>query len=122
MIISSIVTEAAGACGTTVAGCSSWRTLCGGRPRVYAWTAECVKRKRRLLRFVVTDLEGSWQSMGPYGRGGLGRPDGKGGPLKLNDLNVPVTPACRAAVDVATAYCSPELLNHSVRSYLWAAG
>jgi len=42
--------------------------------------------------------------------------------MKLNDLELPVTPACRAALDVATAYCSPALLNHSVRAYLWAAG
>lgn len=42
--------------------------------------------------------------------------------MKLNDLPVPVTPACSAALDVATAYCSRALLNHSVRAYLWAAG
>jgi len=42
--------------------------------------------------------------------------------MKLNDLEIPVTPACRAALEVATAYCSPALLNHSVRAYLWAAG
>ena len=42
--------------------------------------------------------------------------------MKLADLEIPVTPACRAALDVATAYCSPALLNHSVRTYLWAAG
>ena len=42
--------------------------------------------------------------------------------MKLTDLEIPVTPACRAALDVATAYCSPALLNHSVRAYLWAAG
>jgi hypothetical protein len=42
--------------------------------------------------------------------------------MKLNDLEVPVTAACRAALEVATAYCSPALLNHSVRVYLWAAG
>src|SRR5215213_3123549 len=42
--------------------------------------------------------------------------------MKLNDLELPVTPACRAALEVATAYCSPALLNHSVRAYLWAAG
>jgi hypothetical protein len=34
--------------------------------------------------------------------------------MKLNDLEVPVTTACRAALDVATAYCSPALLNHEV--------
>src|SRR4051812_25870504 len=42
--------------------------------------------------------------------------------MKLDDLAVPVTLACRAALEVATAYCSPALLNHSVRAYLWAAG
>jgi hypothetical protein len=42
--------------------------------------------------------------------------------MKLTDLEIPVTPACRAALEVATAYCSPALLNHSVRAYLWAAG
>src|SRR6266540_7329079 len=42
--------------------------------------------------------------------------------MKLTDLEIPVTAACRAALEVATAYCSPALLNHSVRAYLWAAG
>ena len=42
--------------------------------------------------------------------------------MKLNDLEIPVTPACRAALEVATVYCSPALLNHSVRAFLWAAG
>ncbi len=42
--------------------------------------------------------------------------------MKLDDLEVPVTSACRAALEVATAYCSRALLNHSVRAYLWAAG
>jgi hypothetical protein len=42
--------------------------------------------------------------------------------MKLTDLEIPATTACRAALDVATAYCSPALLNHSVRAYLWAAG
>jgi hypothetical protein len=42
--------------------------------------------------------------------------------VKLSDLEIPVTAACRAALDVATAYCSPALLNHSVRAYLWARG
>ncbi|MGW2782223.1 HD domain-containing protein [Streptomyces populi] len=39
-------------------------------------------------------------------------------------LTVPVAPgtaACAAALEVATAYCSPALLNHSVRSYVWAS-
>jgi hypothetical protein len=42
--------------------------------------------------------------------------------MRLDDLKIPVTPACRAALEVATTYCSPALLNHCVRSYLWAAG
>jgi hypothetical protein len=42
--------------------------------------------------------------------------------MRLDDLKIPVTSACRAALEVATMYCSPALLNHCVRSYLWAAG
>jgi hypothetical protein len=42
--------------------------------------------------------------------------------MKLTDLEIPVTSACCAALEVATACCSPALLNHSVRAYLWAAG
>src|ERR1043165_2306220 len=42
--------------------------------------------------------------------------------MKLTELEIPVTAACRAALDVATVYCSPAPLNHSVRAYLWAAG
>ena len=42
--------------------------------------------------------------------------------MKLNDIEMPATPACQAALEVATAYCSPALLNHSIRAYLWAAG
>jgi hypothetical protein len=42
--------------------------------------------------------------------------------MKLDDLEIPATTACRAALEVATAYCTPALLNHSVRAYLWAAG
>lgn len=41
--------------------------------------------------------------------------------MKYADIVVPETPATRAALEVATAYCSPALLNHSVRAYLWAA-
>ena len=33
----------------------------------------------------------------------------------------PVTPAAEAALSVATRFCSPALLNHCVRSYLWGA-
>jgi hypothetical protein len=42
--------------------------------------------------------------------------------MRLDDLKIPATSACRAALEVATTYYSPALLNHSVRSYLWAAG
>jgi hypothetical protein len=42
--------------------------------------------------------------------------------MRLDELKIPATPACRAALEVATTYCSPALLNHCVRSYLWAAG
>ena len=42
--------------------------------------------------------------------------------MRLSELEIPATPACRTALEVATAYCSPALLNHSVRAYLWAAG
>jgi hypothetical protein len=42
--------------------------------------------------------------------------------MRLDDLKVPATSACRAALEVAATYCSPALLNHCVRSYLWAAG
>jgi hypothetical protein len=40
--------------------------------------------------------------------------------MRLDDLKTPATAAARAALEVA-AYCSPALLNHSVRAYLWAA-
>lgn len=46
---------------------------------------------------------------------------GQAGRMRLADIVIPETPATRAALEVATAYCSPALLNHSVRSYLWAA-
>ncbi|WP_084960067.1 HD domain-containing protein [Thermoactinospora rubra] len=36
-------------------------------------------------------------------------------------MHFPDTPACRAALEVATAYHTPSLLNHSIRAYLWAA-
>lgn len=34
----------------------------------------------------------------------------------------PDTPAAAAALTAATRFCSPALLNHSIRSYLWGAG
>ncbi|WP_040741956.1 HD domain-containing protein [Nocardia tenerifensis] len=42
--------------------------------------------------------------------------------MKLDDLTIPDSASCRAATEVAAAYCTPALFNHSVRSYLWAAG
>lgn len=41
--------------------------------------------------------------------------------MRFADIVVPDTSAARGALEVATAYCSPALLNHSVRAYLWAA-
>ncbi|MGW5262897.1 cyanamide hydratase [Microbispora sp. NPDC004025] len=35
---------------------------------------------------------------------------------------LPDTAAATAALAVATRFCSPALLNHSIRSYLWGAG
>ncbi|MFI0787779.1 HD domain-containing protein [Streptomyces lydicus] len=40
--------------------------------------------------------------------------------MTMDDLVMPETPVCRAALEVASAYCSPALLNHSVRAYVWA--
>ncbi|MFB8277642.1 HD domain-containing protein [Nocardia colli] len=42
--------------------------------------------------------------------------------MNLDDVTIPDSAACRAATEVAAAYCTPALFNHSVRSYLWAAG
>src|ERR1700733_2068455 len=41
--------------------------------------------------------------------------------MTLDDLVMPDTAASRAALDVASAYHSPALLNHSLRAYVWAA-
>ncbi|MEU9886744.1 HD domain-containing protein [Sphaerisporangium sp. NPDC051011] len=41
--------------------------------------------------------------------------------MRLDDIAIPASPAARMAHEVAAAYCSPALLNHSVRSYLWSA-
>src|SRR6476659_7823559 len=41
--------------------------------------------------------------------------------FNFDDIPQPRSPVALAALEVATAYCSPSLLNHSVRSYLWAA-
>src|SRR5690242_10417223 len=39
--------------------------------------------------------------------------------MRLADLTVPETAAAAAAREVAAAYCSPALFNHSVRAYLF---
>jgi hypothetical protein len=36
-------------------------------------------------------------------------------------LDAPGFVACRAALELASQYCSPSLLNHSIRSYVWGA-
>jgi len=41
--------------------------------------------------------------------------------MTLDDLAVPETAASAAALEVASAYQSPALLNHSLRAYVWAA-
>jgi hypothetical protein len=41
--------------------------------------------------------------------------------VNLDDIPQPENPTARAAVEVATAYCSPALVNHCLRSYLWGA-
>lgn len=41
--------------------------------------------------------------------------------MTLDDLVVPDTATSAAALEVASAYHSPELLNHSLRAYVWAA-
>ncbi|MFG1808124.1 HD domain-containing protein [Streptomyces sp. NPDC049040] len=41
--------------------------------------------------------------------------------MNLDDLVLPGTAAAAAALETASEYHSPALLNHSVRAYLWAA-
>ncbi|NRQ37218.1 HD domain-containing protein [Nonomuraea sp. NN258] len=41
--------------------------------------------------------------------------------VRYDDIVIPDTPACRGALEVATRYHTPSLLNHSIRAYLWAA-
>ncbi|GAA4074466.1 HD domain-containing protein [Nonomuraea soli] len=36
-------------------------------------------------------------------------------------MNFPDSAACRTALEVATEFQTPSLLNHSIRAYLWAA-
>jgi hypothetical protein len=41
--------------------------------------------------------------------------------VNLDDIPQPENPTARAALGVATAYCSPALVNHCLRSYVWGA-
>jgi hypothetical protein len=41
--------------------------------------------------------------------------------VKLDDVPEPESSTARAALEVATTYCSPALLNHCRRAYVWAA-
>jgi len=41
--------------------------------------------------------------------------------MRLADLALPQSPVARSAFEVAAEYCPPALLNHSIRSYIWAA-
>lgn len=42
--------------------------------------------------------------------------------MRFADAALPDTAAVRAALAVATRYCSTALLNHSIRSWCWAVG
>ena len=42
--------------------------------------------------------------------------------MRLADAALPDTAAVSAALEVATRFCSPSLLAHSVRSWYWAQG
>lgn len=41
--------------------------------------------------------------------------------MNLDDVARPESSTAGAVLEVATAYCSPALLNHCLRSYVWAA-
>jgi hypothetical protein len=41
--------------------------------------------------------------------------------VNFDDVPQPDNSTARAALDVATAYCSPALLNHCLRAYIWSA-
>jgi hypothetical protein len=41
--------------------------------------------------------------------------------MRFDDLAMPDSRAATAALEVASQYCPPALLNHSIRSFLWAA-
>lgn len=40
--------------------------------------------------------------------------------MQLQDLPVPTTRAAALALEVTTSFCSPSLVNHCIRSYLFA--
>ena len=42
--------------------------------------------------------------------------------MRLADIPAPDTAAARAALELATEYHTPSLLNHVLRSWLWAEG
>jgi hypothetical protein len=41
--------------------------------------------------------------------------------VQLREIPRPTSPAARGALEVVTAFSSPALVNHCLRSYLWAA-
>jgi hypothetical protein len=41
--------------------------------------------------------------------------------MRIDDVPQPETLAAGAALGLVTAYCSPALVNHCLRSYVWAA-
>jgi hypothetical protein len=42
--------------------------------------------------------------------------------MRFADAAPPDTPATAAALEVATRFCSPALLEHSIRSWYWSVG
>ncbi len=42
--------------------------------------------------------------------------------MRMSEITAPDTAAARAALEIATAYHTPSLLNHVQRSWLWAVG
>ena len=58
----------------------------------------------------------------PAGRREHERPAVRARVMRLADLTPAETPAGRAALEVVEAFSSPALVNHCIRSYLWAAG
>ncbi len=41
--------------------------------------------------------------------------------MNLDEIPQPESSTARAALEIATVYCSPALVNHCLRSYVWAA-